>query len=215
MDSASAVLLGAALEIGLASFLVGSIPFGLIVGKVFFKSDIRAAGSGNIGAANALRSYGKGGGAAVLLLDALKGFVAAAFVARWLLGSADADLAAFSAFAGFAAVLGHCYAPWLNFKGGKGVATWLGVVAAISWPVALAFVAIWLIAVLPTRWASLGSLAATALSAAGLWFVTRDGPVALWSTAAAAVIFWKHRENIGRLAGGRENKIGFGKTSRA
>jgi glycerol-3-phosphate acyltransferase PlsY len=202
--------LGAALLLGAGAFLIGSIPFGLIVGKLAFKSDIRSAGSGNIGAANALRTYGRTGGAAVLILDALKG-VAAVVLARELFGS-DAALATFAAFA---AVAGHCYSLFLNFKGGKGVATWLGAVFALSWPVALGFVAVWLAAVLPTRWASLGSLAATALSALGLWLVTRDPGVGLWAAAAAGIIFLKHRENIGRLAAGRENKIGFGKASRA
>ena len=195
----------------LAAIVLGSIPFGLIVGRVFFHSDIRSSGSGNIGAANALRTYGRGGGAAVLLLDALKGFVPA-FVVLHLSANAGPGPAALCACA---AVAGHCYSPWLRFNGGKGVATWLGAVAALAWPVALGFVAIWLALVVPTRFAALGSLAATAASAVGLWYATRDPAVGVWSLAAAAIIFWKHRENIARLAAGRENKIGFGRASRA
>jgi glycerol-3-phosphate acyltransferase PlsY len=209
MDSAQTATALSALSLGLAAFLLGSIPFGLIVGRLFFHSDIRASGSGNIGAANALRSYGKGGGGAVLALDALKGALAA------LLCGLVAQSATWEAFGAFAAVLGHCYSPWLRFKGGKGVATWLGALAVIAWPLALAFIALWLVVVAPTRWASLGSLSATVLSAAGLWVESGDASLGLWATAAAAVIVWKHRENIGRLAAGRENKISFGKASRA
>jgi len=209
MDSAHTAAALPALSLGLAAFFLGSIPFGLIVGRLFFDSDIRASGSGNIGAANALRSYGKGGGVAVLVLDALKGALAV------LLCRLVTQDPSWEAFGAFAAVLGHCYSPWLRFKGGKGVATWLGALAVIAWPVALAFVALWLIVVVPTRWASLGSLSATVLSAAGLWLRTGDASLGLWAAAAAAVIVWKHRENIGRLVAGHENKISFGKASRA
>src|SRR5271165_96530 len=169
------------------SFLIGSIPFGLLVGRIFFGSDIRRSGSGNIGAANALRSYGKAGGAAVLLLDALKGFVPA-YMAQVFTAHQRPD---FAALAGFAAVAGHCWSPWLRLRGGKGVATWLGAVVAIAWPVALGFVAVWLAVVLPTRYASLGSLTATALSALGLPLATRDPYVGVWTLLAAAAIFWK------------------------
>ncbi len=194
----------------IAAFLIGSIPFGVVVGRLFFRSDIRSSGSGNIGAANALRSYGKLGGAAVLLLDGLKGFAPA----YALLAFTPTD-PAYAVWLGFVAVLGHCYSPWLGGRGGKGVATWLGAVTAISWPVALGFVLLWLAIVIPTRWASLGSLTATACSAIALGVVRHDPWTALVSGAAAAVIFVKHRENIGRLVAGRENKIGFGKASRA
>lgn len=215
MNDAAGAFSWPALRLGALSFLIGSIPFGLIVGRVFFKSDIRTSGSGNIGAANAMRTYGKAGGIAVLLLDACKG-VAAVLLARALTASlASADPWAFATFAGFMAVLGHCYAPWLNFKGGKGVATWLGVVSALAWPVTLGFIAVWLLAVVPTRWASLGSLSATILSAGALWWISGDAYAGLWASAAAAVVVWKHRENIGRLLAGSENKIGFGKASQA
>lgn len=209
MDNGRYAVALSALGLGVAAFFLGSIPFGLIVGRLFYNSDIRASGSGNIGAANALRSYGKGGGGAVLVLDALKGALAA------VLCGLVAQSAAWEAFGAFAAVLGHCYSPWLRFRGGKGVATWLGALAVIAWPLALAFIALWLVVVVPTRWASLGSLSATVLSAAGLWVESGDASLGVWAAAAAAVIVWKHRENIGRLAAGRENKISFGKASRA
>jgi len=187
----------------LGAYLIGSIPFGLFVGRIFYRSDIRQEGSGNIGAANALRSYGKLGGALVLFLDVAKGYVATFFTLPY--GPAPAEVA------GFCAVLGHCYSPFLNFKGGKGVATWLGVLVALQPFAALAFVVTWLAVVVPTRFASLGSLTAMLVSSGVLWWLTRDsslaaGPVAL---AATALIFWKHRENIVRLREGRENKIGL------
>jgi acyl phosphate:glycerol-3-phosphate acyltransferase len=188
-----------------AAFLAGSIPFGVLVGRVFFHSDIRATGSGNIGAANALRTYGRGGGAAVLALDALKGFAPVwAVFALTPPGGAQVTLAAATAFA---AVLGHCFSPWLAFKGGKGVATWLGALFALSWPLGLGFMLVWLVAVLPTRYSSLGSLCATVLSAACVGFVTGSLQAGLWSAAAALLIVYKHRENIVRLAQGRERKL--------
>ena len=187
------------------AFFFGSIPFGLVVGRAFFRTDIRASGSGNIGAANALRAYGRGGALAVLLLDALKGFVPAAvpFGVAALGGSAPATVAA---AAGFAALLGHCYSPWLGFRGGKGVATHLGVLFALAWPVGVAFIAVWAVAALSTAYSSVGSLTATVLSIAGLWLVL--GPVGLaYGVAAAAVIVWRHRENLARLRDGSENRM--------
>jgi acyl phosphate:glycerol-3-phosphate acyltransferase len=182
------------------AFAIGSIPFGLIVGRAFFAMDLRASGSGNIGAANAMRSYGKAGGAAVLALDVLKGYVPAAFFCT-LWGLELATLI------GAFAVLGHCFSPWLNFRGGKGVATWLGVLFGLSWISGLAFVAVWLAAVLPTRYASLGSLIASVLSPLVLWLTLHSAPVSAIASLVALVIVWKHRENIVRLREGRENKI--------
>lgn len=206
--------------LGVGSFLIGSIPFGLIVGRLLYKSDLRRSGSGNIGAANALRSYGKVGGALVLLLDAVKGFVPVACIASIILSAPfmtveilDLGLTA-AAFVGFSAVLGHCFSPWLKFKGGKGVATWLGALFALSWIAGLGFVAVWLIIVIPTRYASLGSIVATLLAPIALFFLMPGlaaFTVALFAAMAAIVIVWKHRENIVRLREGRENKISFGR----
>jgi len=212
---------------GVLAFLIGSIPFGVIVGRFFYKTDLRRSGSGNIGAANALRSYGVLGGVLVLALDALKGFVAANLVwayAAWLgpaamlfglyLGvSIDGEGATPEAFLGLLAVLGHCFSPWLRFKGGKGVATFLGMLFAQSWIVGTAFVAIWIAIVAPSRYASLGSIIASLLAPLTLWFVWHDGSASAVTALAALVIVWKHRENIVRLREARENKIGFGKAA--
>jgi len=207
----------------LFAFLVGSIPFGLFVSRVFFKRDIRSVGSGNIGAANALRTLGRTAGAAVLLLDALKGIVAVE-VAAWLLlriplavpipggvftigypGKAY-DL---MPLAGAAAVFGHCYTPWLRLRGGKGVATFLGATFALAWPAGLAFVAVWLLIVLPTGFASLGSIAGVIV--AGLVLVATNHEYGasglLYAFVCAFVVIVKHRENIGRLASGNENRL--------
>ena len=204
------------------AFLIGSIPFGVIVGRVFYRSDLRESGSGNIGAANALRSFGKIGGAAVLLLDASKGYVAASLltlfwplVAAWTCHcsvNTPADVGD-GAMVGLAAVAGHCFSPWLRFRGGKGVATWLGVLFALSWLGGLLFIAIWLVVVVPSRYASLGSTIASLVSPLVLWLISQDSTATLCATIAALLILWKHRENIGRLREGRENKITFGRTA--
>jgi len=190
------------------AFLVGSIPFGVIVGRLFYRSDLRQSGSGNIGAANALRSYGAAAGVIVLLLDALKGF-APTFVTLWYLPlpiSHDAIIAV-------GAVLGHCYSPWLQFRGGKGVATWLGAIFGLSWIAGIIFVVLWLIIVVPTRYASLGSIVASLMSTMVLWFLSHDAVVTGCAGVIALLIIWKHRENIVRLREGRENKVTFGKAS--
>ncbi|MBV8601500.1 MAG: glycerol-3-phosphate acyltransferase, partial [Candidatus Eremiobacteraeota bacterium] len=148
----------------LFAFLCGSLPAGAWVARIFYRTDLRGAGSGNVGAANALRTLGRGAGAAVLFLDALKGFVPV-LVARALGGDALA-LAA-----GFAAIAGHCYSPWLRFRGGKGVATELGVLFALSWPCALGFMLVWALALALTGFASVGSLVATALTTIPLGFI--------------------------------------------
>lgn len=183
-------------------FACGSVPFGLIVGRVFFARDIRGAGSGNIGAANALRAFGKAGGAAVLVLDALKGFVPTA------LAHAATGSYGFAGAVALCAVLGHCYSPFLRFRGGKGVATLLGSVFVFSWIAGAVFIAVWLAVVIPTRYSSLGSLSATVLSP---WLVAQfsgQSASAVGVALAALAIVWKHRENLARLREGREHRIG-------
>jgi glycerol-3-phosphate acyltransferase PlsY len=192
------------------AFLIGSIPFGLIVGRLFYRSDLRQSGSGNIGAANALRSYGAAAGVIVLLLDALKGFLPVAYVL--VVRHSESGFFGFGAFVALLTILGHCYSPWLGFKGGKGVATWLGALFALSWVAGLTFVVVWLIIVMPSRYASLGSIIATLLSPIVLLFVS-PGLNAFFAVPIALLIVWKHRENIARLREGRENKISFGKAS--
>ncbi|MDQ2857484.1 MAG: glycerol-3-phosphate 1-O-acyltransferase PlsY [Candidatus Eremiobacteraeota bacterium] len=191
-------------------FLAGSIPFGVLVGRTFFNTDIRASGSGNIGAANALRTMGKKAGAAILVLDALKGALAIAVASRLVTMSSDPQALACIPLAGLAAVLGHCYTPWLRFRGGKGVATYLGALFALSWEAGAIFVLIWLAVVLRAEYASLGSMSAAIL--AGAAFMLLGGSArygigaAMFAVGAAAVIVWQHRENIARLRAGGENR---------
>lgn len=184
-------------------FAIGSLPFGVIVGRVFYRTDIRASGSGNIGAANALRTFGRTGGAAVLVLDALKGFLPTAFALH--AGSAIGVACA------AAAILGHCFSPWLHFRGGKGVATMLGTLVAFSWEAALVSVVIWLVTVRLTRYSSVASLGACASAPVALWLTTRDLDETSFGVLAALFIVWTHRENIERLRAGREHTIGLGR----
>ena len=180
-------------------YLLGSIPFGLLVARWGGAGDIRTIGSGNIGTTNVLRTGRKGLAAATLILDMGKG-AAAVLLARHFAG----DVAS---MAGAAAFLGHIYPVWLGFKGGKGVATMLGVALAAFWPAGLAFAVVWVGAALITRYSSLGGmLAAIAAPVAAFAFARVD--VAPLLVAMAILVLWKHRENIARLASGTESKIG-------
>jgi glycerol-3-phosphate acyltransferase PlsY len=185
------------------SFLLGSIPFGVIVSRVFFHTDIREAGSGNIGAANALRTLGKIGGTAVLILDLLKGTIPTLLAAR--ISPVLPTLAA------TAAILGHCFSPWLRLHGGKGVATMLGALIALSVPSAALCGLTWLLLVRITRYSSVASMAACAVASPALWFLTGDPDKALFGLGATLFILWKHRENIQRLREGCENRLGTAK----
>ncbi len=181
------------------AFLLGSLPFGLIVARVLFKTDIRTQGSGNIGAANAARTLGKGAGAIVLVLDALKGFVPT-ILAQYVGGLPLA------LFAGFATIIGHCYSPFMRFRGGKGVATELGVLFALAWQAALIFIGVWIVAVVATGFASVASLLASLSSIGALWLLL-DVRASIYAAFVVAIITWRHRENIGRLLEGRENRL--------
>ena len=180
-------------------YLIGSIPFGLLLTRAAGLGDIRAIGSGNIGATNVLRTGRKGLAVATLLLDALKG-VAAVLLARWFLG--DQDLVA-----GTAAVLGHTMPVWLGFKGGKGGATGLGVCLAAMWPVGLACMAVWLVSAKVTKMSSAATLIGVA-SAPIFALILSDGEHALLALLVGLLIFWKHEGNIRRLIAGTEPKIG-------
>jgi glycerol-3-phosphate acyltransferase PlsY len=184
----------------LAAYLVGSIPFGVLIARALGLGDLRAIGSGNIGATNVLRTGNKPAAAATLLLDAAKGAVAV-LAARALAGEAVAMLA------GLAAFLGHLFPVWLGFRGGKGVATFLGVTLAIAWPAGLAACLTWLATALVFRYSSLAALVAAATTPAWLaLFGRRD---AVWlGLALAALVFLRHHANIRRLAAGTEPKIG-------
>jgi glycerol-3-phosphate acyltransferase PlsY len=181
-------------------YLFGSIPFGLILTKLAGTGDIRAMGSGNIGATNVLRTGRKSLAAATLLGDMLKGTAAVLLMNR--LDGTDAALVA-----GLGAVIGHVFPVWLRFKGGKGVATYIGVLIATAWPIAVAFGAIWIVVAAITRYSSLSGLVASACTPLLLWF-TVDGKSALLFLVLTVLIFVMHRANIARLLAGAEPKIG-------
>lgn len=181
-------------------YLCGSIPFGLILTKIAGTQDLRSIGSGNIGATNVLRTGRKGLAAATLIGDMLKGTVAV-IVAGQIAGP-NAAIAA-----GLGAFLGHLFPIWLKFKGGKGVATYIGLLLGLFWPAALAFCAVWLAVAFVSRYSSLSALVASALTPLGLYF---DGhPALALLFAVLTVLLWiMHRANIQRLLNGSEGKIG-------
>ncbi len=183
----------------LLGYGLGSIPFGVILTRLFGAGDLRKIGSGNIGATNVLRTGRKGLAAATLILDALKGVVAVLIGAR--LGH-GLDLVA-----GVAAFYGHLYPVWLKFRGGKGVATMMGLCFVLDWRVGLIYALVWLGTIAITRISSVGGMAA-ALSAPIAAFIFGEGNLALMMTALALTIFWKHQDNIQRLASGTEPRIG-------
>jgi glycerol-3-phosphate acyltransferase PlsY len=188
-------------------YLCGSIPFGLILTRLAGTQDIRSIGSGNIGATNVLRTGRKGLAAATLLGDALKGTVAVLAV-YWYYGREYqyfADELAIPAALG--ALLGHLFPVWLGFKGGKGVATYIGILLALAWPVGLAFCLIWLAVAALTRYSSLAALIASALTPFGVWMVGTL-PQAVLFALLTALLWIMHRGNISRLINGTEGKIG-------
>lgn len=183
-----------------SAYLIGSIPFGWLLSRAAGLGDIRAIGSGNIGATNVLRTGRRDIAALTLALDAAKGAVAVAAVARWA-GSGWALLA------GVSAVIGHCTSVWMRGRGGKGGATGLGVILAIAWPVGLACCATWLATARLSRLSSVGTLAAFA--AAPALMLLWQGPAAGAAiVAVSAVVFWRHSGNIRRLWAGTEPRIG-------
>lgn len=225
---ASSLPLLAAIVLG---YLLGSIPFGLLLTRMAGAGDIRTIGSGNIGATNVLRTGRKGLAAATLLLDALKGTAAVHggwFIGAWLLaarlaadqaasplnsttaigqiGSGD-NLLAFAAAGGLGAFLGHLYPVWLGFKGGKGVATYIGVVLGLVWQAAAAFCGIWLIVALATRYSSLSAIIASLATPIVVWGLGKP-TLALLLAPLSLLLIYKHSPNIQRLIKGEEPKIG-------
>jgi len=195
----------------LLGYVCGSIPFGYLLVKCTQGRDIRAAGSGNIGAANVTRTAGKGLGILTLVLDAAKGFLPV-----WLAGRMTApgmlDPAPLMIVAGSAAILGHFFPVWLKFKGGKGVATGVGVFLPICWKAVLGALLIWVITVAVVRYVSLGSMMASASLPIFIYFFYAPGyapplSITLGASLVAAGIILKHHENIGRLAAGTEPKL--------
>jgi glycerol-3-phosphate acyltransferase PlsY len=181
-------------------YLLGSIPFGLILTRLAGTQDIRSIGSGNIGATNVLRTGRKGLAAATLIGDALKG-TAAVLIVKWLYGPELAIVAALGAF------LGHVFPVWLKFKGGKGVATFIGLLIGLYWPAAVFFCAVWLIVAWLSRYSSLSALIASAATPAFLAFMGQYAPAALF-LLLAALLWIFHRDNITRLMNGSEGRIG-------
>ena len=186
----------------IVGYLLGSIPFGLVLTRLAGHGDIRRIGSGNIGATNVLRTGNKALAALTLACDVLKGAAAV------LIGSAWSEEAALAG--GAAVIVGHLYPVWLGFRGGKGVATALGVLAVVAWPVALGAGLLWLVTAIIFRYASLAALVAAVASAALAGFVV-DRPRAALIALIAILVVVRHRENVQRLLAGTESRISFGK----
>jgi len=183
----------------IAAYLLGSVPFGLLLTRLFGAGDLRAIGSGNIGATNVLRTGSKGLAAATLLLDLAKG-AAAVLLARHFVPGTEA-------LAGIAAVIGHCFPVWLRFNGGKGVATTMGVALGFAWPIGLAYAAVWLGMLAISRISSVGGLGAVLAAPIAAQVLGYDRYAAPLGILAGLVI-WLHRANIARLRDGTEPRIG-------
>jgi glycerol-3-phosphate acyltransferase PlsY len=191
---------GALVGVALAAYLLGSVPFGIVMARLFGLGDLRQIGSGNIGATNVLRTGNRTAAALTLILDAGKGGIAV-LIARALVGEDAAQVA------GLAAFFGHCFPVFLGFRGGKGVATFLGTLLALFWPAGIAACLTWLLVAAVTRYSSLSALVAAVLSP--LWAALLGRPeAALLCILLAALILWRHGENIARLRAGTEPKIG-------
>ena len=186
-------------------YLCGSIPFGLLLTRFAGTGDIRAIGSGNIGATNVLRTGHKGLAAATLIGDALKGTFAVLLVYCYF--GRDDFAHALALFAAAGAFLGHLFPIWLGFKGGKGVATYIGLLLALAWPIAIAFALIWLAVVALSRYSSLAALLASAATPVALWMIG-DQPAAVLFTLLSVLLWIMHRGNIARLVRGTESKLG-------
>jgi glycerol-3-phosphate acyltransferase PlsY len=182
------------------AYLLGSVPFGIVITRAMGLGDLRQVGSGNIGATNVLRTGNKRAALATLLLDGAKGAVAV-LIARWMLAEDAAQVA------GLAAFLGHIFPVWLKFKGGKGVATFLGILIALNWQIGLAVCATWLVVALLTRTSSIAALMAAA--SAGLWILFFwDYALLLLVMVLTILIYVRHGENLARIKAGTEPRIG-------
>jgi glycerol-3-phosphate acyltransferase PlsY len=181
-------------------YLLGSIPFGLLLTRSAGTEDLRSIGSGSIGATNVLRTGRKGLAAATLLLDALKGTVAVV-IAGYFGGPNAAMLAALGAF------LGHLFPVWLKFKGGKGVAVYIGVLIGLFWPAVIVFGVLWLATAATTRYSSLSALVASFVTPLFFWWFGHPALASLFAVMTM-LLFWAHRENIKRLQAGTEGRIG-------
>jgi acyl phosphate:glycerol-3-phosphate acyltransferase len=198
--------------IPVAAYLIGSMPFGILLAKMFGGVDVRKAGSGNIGATNVARVAGPLPGILTLVLDGVKGAAAV-----WLAARFTNDSALWMTIAGLSALIGHCFPVWLNFRGGKGVATAAGMFLALCWPAALGAIGVFILVVLFSRFVSLGSVSAAAampLLIYLLWAPHHAPPlvVTFGAFAAAMLVVYKHDANIQRLVEGREPRFSFGKS---
>ena len=213
------------LIIVVTSYLLGSIPFGYLLVRIFRGEDVRQTGSGNIGATNVARTGSKGLAVATLLLDALKGYVAVAHVfffarhhADHFVNSGPTLVYILAALAGLCAIIGHMYPVWLRFKGGKGVATAVGAFLGIA-PTAILFVlALFVAIVAVTRYVSLGSIVAAAVFPFAAWWLnpsTRSLAVLGLLSVSSLLIIIRHKDNVGRLLAGNENRFGGGKSGAA
>lgn len=182
------------------AYLLGSIPFGLLITRMAGLGDIRAIGSGNIGATNVLRTGRKSLAAATLLLDGGKGYLAVVWITAYHHGG--------EALAALFVVLGHLFPFWLGFKGGKGVATGLGVFFGLAWPIGAISCAAWLVTALLLRFSSLAALVAYASAPVTAWFVLHNWKAVLLTAVISALVYWKHSANIKRLLAGTEPRIG-------
>ncbi|MCC7250922.1 glycerol-3-phosphate 1-O-acyltransferase PlsY [Hyphomicrobium sp.] len=200
LETAVAYLAPAAL-----GYLLGSIPFGLLLTRLAGLGDIRGIGSGNIGATNVLRTGRKGLAALTLVLDALKGTLAV--LLGYAVGARFGLAIDGSLIAGLAAFLGHLFPAWLGFKGGKGVATYIGVIGGLAWIGALIFCGVWLVTALVTRYSSASALAASVATPVAL-LTLGHVPEALLSLVMTLLLLWKHQGNIRRLIKGEEPRIG-------
>jgi len=202
--------LSPALLIPLAAYLLGSIPFGLLVVKALGGPDIRAIGSGNIGAANVTRNAGKFAGVLTLLLDAGKGYAAV-----WLAAHQTRGNIRWMMVAAVCAIIGHMFPVWLGFKGGKGVATGLGVFLPIAWQAVAAGIVLWLLVVIFWRYSSLGSISAAVALPLFVYLLYAPGHappefVSLGTVVISVLVLIKHRPNIARLVAGEEPRLNFG-----
>ena len=203
-------MLSHALLVAVIAYLLGSIPFGLLIVRAFGGPDIRAIGSGNIGAANVTRNAGKFAGILTLLLDAGKGYLAV-----WLAGYFTHGNIRWMMIAAVCAVVGHMFPAWLGFKGGKGVATGLGVFLPICWQAVAAGIVLWLLVVIFWRYSSLGSISAAVALPLFVYLLYAPGHappeyVTLGTVVISLLVLIKHRPNIARLVAGEEPRLNFG-----
>ncbi|MBL9073205.1 glycerol-3-phosphate 1-O-acyltransferase PlsY [Tabrizicola sp.] len=196
---------GVLLLTAVLGYLLGSIPFGILVTRAMGLGDLRSIGSGNIGATNVLRTGNKGAALATLLLDGGKG-AAAVLLARGFVGEDAAQVA------GFAAFIGHLYPVWLGFRGGKGVATFLGLFLALDWRVGVALCLTWLVTAAVTRVSSIAALVAAASAGGWILWLT-DGSLLVLALVLTVLVYVRHSENLKRIKAGTEPRIGRKKTS--